>query len=248
MIREHVRRPHDAPLSSRVSPRNAAVIPSWLQLRFPVSFSGESRQRGIPATDPPPSERPSLRRRPWMPRVRPASHRATVARALDPNCSPACLSAPHPPPTHLPRPSGPRATPTPPSRRPSHRRRARSCSVSLSATCVPVVSQRSRNKILNYYYPLFTCLDTSVGGVFSFLVSNSPCVFPFPRRPAPESSSSSLSSSLRRRRRHCRSYRLASLAVKITVAAAVPTRSRSRMNLATDKNRGPTRASHGAHR
>lgn len=57
------------------------------------------------------------------------------------------------PPTHLPRPSGPRATPTSPSRRgdparSSHRHRAGSRSVSLSATCVPVVSQRSRNKIL----------------------------------------------------------------------------------------------------
>ena len=66
---------------------------------------------------------------------------------------------PHPclPPTHLPRPSGPRATPPRPTPAPTAirprartrlERRARSQSVSLSATCVPVVSQCLRNNIL----------------------------------------------------------------------------------------------------
>lgn len=68
---------------------------------------------------------------------------------------------PHPlPPTQLPRPSGPRATPprAPPLRQPRARtrleRRASSRSVSLSATCEPVVSQCLRNNIII----ILTCL------------------------------------------------------------------------------------------
>lgn len=134
------------------------------------------------------------------------------------------------PPTHLPRPSGPRATPlhprgaaTPRARLARHH--ARSRSVSLSATCVPVVSQRSRNKILIIItITLFTCLDTwPVVCSFSFRLYTLR-VFHFRHRPPTHRITSlrvlELSCS-RRRNCHCRRR----------------TRSRSRIKFATIRGR-----------
>lgn len=197
-----------------------------MQLRFPVIFSGgeSRRKRGPPMV--PLQARASRFSSPlvWITNDLFSSPRAHRRRSIQ---SPHTL-----PPTHLPRPSGPRATPTSPSRRgdparSSHRHRAgsRSRSVSLSATCVPVVSQRSRNKILIIIITLYLPWNL-VGGVF-ILVFVTRIWFSTPSHRVNYVLTSR--SSRARRNRRCRRIR-----------------PRSRMKLATTRDR--TRAPHGAHR